>query len=181
VPKSANQRPLWRPETLGEVIAERDFVLRRASGRNAKVRVRFGKPVLDSGASRGDPWWCPVEVRGAGLDSFRPVAGLDSLQALILALDLVSRTLPQEAERRGFRLDWLGDSERLVLARQALSRDLENGLLSLAMMLRDLATILSADESAERRAKQAIRRIVRQAEGRTDRSTRPKKRLARTR
>jgi len=151
---------MWQPESVGDVIAERDFLLTSRSGRKARIRVRFGRPVRGKGASRRDPWWCPVEVKGAGFDSFRPIAGIDSLQALILALELASRVLPDEVERAGFRLEWLGDSERLVLARHALSREAEEAMLSLFVTLRDVAATISSNDKEERRATEALRRIV---------------------
>jgi hypothetical protein len=169
---------MWRPAAVGDVIAEREFALTKPSGRKARIRVRFGKPVLGKGASRRDPWWCPVEVKGAGLDSFRPVAGIDSLQALILALELVTRVLPDEVERAGFRIEFLGDSERLVLARHALSREVEGALLSLFVTLRDVAAIIASDHRAERRATEVLRRIVNAAKvgaGPRARKRRPRK------
>jgi hypothetical protein len=83
VPNS-KQKPMWKPESVGEVIAEREFALASPSGRNTRIWIRFGKPVRGKGTSRRDPWWCPVGVRGEGL-----------------------------------RMEWLGDTERLVLARHA--------------------------------------------------------------
>ena len=153
-------KTLWKPTSIGEVIAERDFVLTSGSGRKVRIRVRFGKPVRGKATSRRDPWWCPIEVKGAGLDSLRPVAGIDSLQALILALELVSRVLPDEVERAGFRIEWLGDTERLVLARHALSREVEGAMLSLFATLRDVAVTLSSNHKEEGRATLALRRIV---------------------
>jgi len=153
-------KPMWVHKSLGDVIAEREFVLTHRSKRKARILVRFGKPVLGRGASKRDPWWCPVEVKGAGLDSFRPVAGVDALQALILALELASRVLPDEVERAGFRMTWLGDGERLVLARHALSRDVEGAMLSLFATLRDVAVTLSSNDTDKRRATQSLRRIV---------------------
>ena len=151
---------MWKPDGLGTVIAEREFVVRKASGRAVRVRVRFGQPVKGRGGTKRDPWWCPVETKGAGLDSFRPVAGIDSLQALILALDLITRVLPMEAERVGLRLEWLGDTERLVLARQAFARSTESAMLSLFGLLRDVGAILSSDRKSEEQATAALRAIV---------------------
>lgn len=97
--------PLWKPKSIGDVIAEREVTLTRPSGRKARLRVRFGRPVRRDKASADDPWWCPVEVNGAGLDSFRPVAGSDSLQALVLALELVAEVLPHEIQRAGLKIE----------------------------------------------------------------------------
>lgn len=151
---------MWKPESVGDVIAERNFVLTKSSGRRARLRVRFGRPVKGKGTFQRDPWWCPIEVKGAGLDSFRSVAGIDSLQALILALELVTRVLPTEAERAGFRIEWLGDSERIVLAKHTLSREVESSLWSMFCTMKDVASILASDEAAERQATRALRAIV---------------------
>jgi hypothetical protein len=64
------------------------------------------------------------------------VAGEDSLQALTLAMELVSRVLPFEAERAGGRVEWLGERESLVfantLASGILARGLQNCITGLA-------------------------------------------------
>jgi hypothetical protein len=160
---------MWKPEAVGDVIAEREFTARKSSGRKASIRVRFGRPVKEQGGAERDPWWCPVEVKGAGLDSFRPVAGLDSLQALILALELVTQVLPQEAARIGMRIEWLGHSERLVLARHSLSREMDSALLTLFGTVRDVSAILASDDKEERRATMALQAIVESAQPWTSR------------
>lgn len=83
--------------------------------------VRFGQPVRTRSPRRGDPWWCPVEVTGLGTRSLRPIAGEDSLQALVLGLEFVTKVLPVDAERAHGRLDWLGERERLVFANTLLA------------------------------------------------------------
>ncbi len=54
---------MWKPNTLGEVVAERDLVLKRKGRRSAKVRVRFGRPVRAPRPHPCDPWWCPIEEK----------------------------------------------------------------------------------------------------------------------
>jgi hypothetical protein len=152
---------LWRPDVVGVVVAEREFLARDRSGRSTRVRVRIGQPVKGKGGTKRDPWWCPVEIKGGGLDSFRPVAGIDSLQALVLALELLTRILPLEADRVGLRITWLGDDERLVLARHALARGSEDAMLTLFGLLRDVAAILSPDMKSERQATEALSAIAR--------------------
>ena len=39
--------------------------------------------------------WCPVEITGLGPRSLRPIAGEDSLQSLVLALEFVTNTTLQ--------------------------------------------------------------------------------------
>jgi len=102
---------MWKPAELGEIIAERTFVLKSSGLRNKRVVVRFGRPVRGSDVPAGDPWWCPLQIAGMGSDTLRPVAGIDSLQALALALQLVERLLRAEAKRLGCRVDWLGEEK----------------------------------------------------------------------
>jgi hypothetical protein len=107
---------MWRPRRLGRVIAARKLRLVRSRRPSGIVFVRFGQPVRARLPRRGDPWWCPVEITGLGKRSLRPIAGEDSLQALVLALEFVTKALPVEAERAHGHLDWLGERERLVFA-----------------------------------------------------------------
>lgn len=128
---------MWRPRALGSVIAERTLRLERPTGRPTVVRVKFGRPVRSPRPERGDPWWCPVEISGLGKRRHERIAGEDSLQALILALEFASRTLPVEAERAGgAHLQWLGERESLIFANTftsgLLARGLENCITGLA-------------------------------------------------
>jgi uncharacterized protein DUF6968 len=77
-----------------------------------------------------------VEISGLGRRRLEKVAGEDSLQALILALEFVSRVLPVEADRAGGHLQWLGDRESLIFTNTFISgllaRSLENCITGLA-------------------------------------------------
>ena len=107
---------MWRPRRLGKAVAERRLHLVGPRRRPAIVTVRFGRPVRSPRPERGDPWWCPVEIEGLGKRRLNPIAGEDSFQALVLALEFVTQLLPLEAERTGAHLEWLGERERLVFA-----------------------------------------------------------------
>jgi hypothetical protein len=121
---------MWRPRALGIVIAERTLRFDRPRRRPAAICVRFGRPVRAPRPERGDPWWCPVQISGLGKRQLETIAGEDSLQALILALEFASRVLPVEAERAGGHLQWLGERESLIFANTfasgLLARNLEN-------------------------------------------------------
>ena len=127
---------MWRPRALGTVIAERTLKLDRPGRRSRVVRVKFGRPVRAPRPERGDPWWCPVQIAGLGKRQMEKVAGEDSLQALTLALEFVSRVLPFEADRAGVHLQWLGERESLVFANTftsgLLTRSLQNCITGLA-------------------------------------------------
>jgi hypothetical protein len=110
------QNKMWRPRKLGTVIAERRLTFARRRKPARTVSVRFGRPVRSPQPRRGDPWWCPVEITGLGKSDLRSIAGEDSLQSLVLALEFATRVVPFEAERAGGHLEWLGERERLVFA-----------------------------------------------------------------
>jgi len=95
---------MWRPSELGDVVAERELKLRRKGHRASLVRVRFGRPIKDPNSDRQEPWWCPMLITGLGKPRMTSIAGEDSLQALILALEFVSHILPLDAKRVGGKL-----------------------------------------------------------------------------
>jgi hypothetical protein len=122
--------------------------------------VKFGRPIRSPRPQRGDPWWCPVQISGLGKRRLEPVAGEDSLQALILAFEFASRVLPLEAERGGGHLQWLGERENLVFANTLLSTLLEHGLQNCVKGLAAAVDVLE-NGGAERRpaAKKLARRL----------------------
>jgi hypothetical protein len=93
---------------------------------------------------RGDPWWCPVQISGLGGRRLETVAGEDSLQALILALEFASRELPLEAGRAGGQLQWLGERESLVFANTLMSSLLARGLENCIAGLADAVGVLES-------------------------------------
>ena len=75
--------------------------------------------------------------------------GEDSLQALTRALEFTSRVLPDEAERAGGDLQWLGERENLVFANTFMSRGLERNLENCITGLTDAVGVL--ENGASRR------------------------------
>lgn len=92
---------MWSPKTVGVVIAERKCEFLFPKVRNRKISISFGRPVRGRSSPAGDPWWCPVQISGGGFERFETVAGEDSLQALLLAIAFVERSLVQDAKDRG--------------------------------------------------------------------------------
>jgi hypothetical protein len=128
---------MWRPQSLGEVVAERICDLRRGGRRVGRVTVSLGRPVRAPDAGPQDPWWCIVRLSGTGIELERPIAGADSLQALLLALEFAADILPHEAEGLGARLDWLAQPERLVLAKQGMAAADGSGFIALLDQISD--------------------------------------------
>ena len=150
---------MWRPSRLGSIIAERRLRLVRRRKRARTVRVRFGRPLRSPQAERKDPWWCPVEIAGVGRRRLRSIAGEDSLQALVLAFQFVTLTLPAEAERAGGRIEWLGERESLVFAHTRLLNMASDALENLASGLTEAVGILENGGARRPGARAVVRRL----------------------
>ncbi|HYO72349.1 MAG TPA: hypothetical protein VEU33_40390 [Archangium sp.] len=85
----------------GPIVAERFFEL---DGRQRAVRVRIRKPRRDS--KTGDHW-CTFEVSGLSEALAFKVWGIDSLQALQLAMRAAGELLRE----KGHALSWCGDQD----------------------------------------------------------------------
>jgi hypothetical protein len=171
---------MWRPEEIGTVIAERKVDVFHGRKRSGSVVIRFGLPVREPNPGAHAPWFCPLSISGAGIRFFVAVAGHDSLQSLVLALELATTVVPVEVGRVGARAEWLGDGERLVFARHSLAVATDNALLMLLAKLREISEILDpgtrSPASASARAQRTLKAIGASAGGRI--ASRPKKAVA---
>jgi len=144
---------MWRPDTVGDIIAERVCELVRGTKRAGRIKLSFGRPIRAPSPEPRDPWWCPVRIRGSGIDLLRPIAGVDSLQALLLALQCATDVLPAEAKRIGARVEWLGDAERVIFARQGLAAAADGAITALLGRLKMVAGVLDSSARGSRAAK----------------------------
>jgi hypothetical protein len=115
-----------------EVVAESVVFVENASQRRKRVRIRVARPEPDP---RGD-FQCTVELKG--LERRSKIYGVDSFQALVLALRFLETrvsTLLEEGWRFFFREDdhepldarliWLGDAtkyEAVALSNERVER-----------------------------------------------------------
>jgi hypothetical protein len=83
---------------VGEVIASRDLTL----DGNRKVTVLIGKPQQLADID----WYCPYQKVGIGSGKVMRAEGVDTVQALILALWMVGAELYCSDEYRAGRLTW---------------------------------------------------------------------------
>ena len=154
---------MWRPAVVGDVIAERRFELTRPRKRVSRVVVGFGRPVQEPGPDATAPWFCPIAVSGGGIDFFTAIAGIDSLQSLILALEHATTMIPLHAARVGAKAQWLEDDERLIFARHTIALGADDALTALLGRLKQASAILDAgtvaSTSARRRAIDALNAI----------------------
>lgn len=94
---------------LGAVIAQRAVAYTR-KGKNYEIQVYIGAPSKRVSVDAGtEDWYCPFKISGIGIDGVHVAFGIDSVQALHLALVLVGQTLKNSPPGRAGRLSWHGD------------------------------------------------------------------------
>lgn len=87
---------------LGTIVARRELTL-DSSG---KVTVVIGQPYpVDDGRT----YFCPYQITGIGRGSVRRTGGVDSVQALFLALQMIGTDLYTSDEYQAQRLNLDGD------------------------------------------------------------------------
>ena len=97
--------------TLANAIARREYRLVTRSGTTGKVLLRFGEPSrIDA-----DEYACDSVIEGLeegeGAARTRRIFGVDSLQALHLAMQLADAELVSTQAYREGRLTWEGSSD----------------------------------------------------------------------
>jgi hypothetical protein len=75
------------PSEFTKMVAERRFVCRNPEGEHS-LRVEFGEPTQDVAVVNGSDWRCPMRITLGPESMVRSIVGIDSLQALQLAIDL---------------------------------------------------------------------------------------------
>ncbi len=98
--------PLFKPEHVGQVIAERKLTALDSSEASDGVRVFLGKP--ERLPDRPD-FYCPFQILGVGSDKVRCAYGIDAFQAIQLAMSAIGVFLTELNESEGSRLRWEGD------------------------------------------------------------------------
>ena len=95
-----------------EVIARRELVALGRDGERRSVEVRLGKPTPSDrgggGGGGGGEWTCAVQIVGLGPERIKEAFGVDSVQAIQLALRLATIDLHSLASANSLRLEWLG-------------------------------------------------------------------------
>ena len=89
------------------VIAERKIMAALPGRKTTVITIQIGRPARDPNP-KGD-WYCPIRIKGFGQNKTQALFGIDPLQALHFALDIL------ELQVRGFagtaRLSWLNQSD----------------------------------------------------------------------
>lgn len=92
-------------DNIGEVIATRQLYLVDEPRR--EILVKIGKPQ----PSEHSDYCCPIQVTGIGEESVHSIAGMDSIQALELAMRFLGSELQRLNTQHQGRLRW-GDAPK---------------------------------------------------------------------
>jgi len=95
-------------ESLGEIVAVREFQAIDGSALTRKVRVLIGKP---EPFPEGPGYYCPFQISGAGSEDIKYAVGIDAVQALQLVMVMIGATLEFRNQELGGILRWGGRSE----------------------------------------------------------------------
>ncbi|KQQ83698.1 hypothetical protein ASF73_16885 [Xanthomonas sp. Leaf131] len=96
--------------SLGPIIAKRDFMFIRADGSREAVTLSIGAPF----SGGGDDWVCPYLIKGDSFQRFFRMFGVDSMQALMLTLNILQDEMDTLARKHAGAFQYL-DGEDLML------------------------------------------------------------------
>jgi hypothetical protein len=91
---------------IGTVIAERQLE-GHENGKACSVTVKIGKPVPDEGGEGS--WYCPYSIEAGSTRRLFYGAGVDSLQALRIAISMIETELTSTF--RHLNLRWMCESD----------------------------------------------------------------------
>jgi Domain of unknown function (DUF6968) len=94
-------------ESVGQIIAIREFGAIDGSSLTSKVRVLIGKP---EEFPEGPGYYCPFQISGVGPEDIKYAVGIDSVQALQLVMVMIGATLEFYNQELGGVLRWEGSS-----------------------------------------------------------------------
>src|SRR5580698_10621053 len=97
---------VFKPDTIGEVIAERRLSVEGSLNGISAIRVLMGKPERTPNST---DCFCPFQVIGIGSDKVRCAYGIDEFQAIQLAMAGIGAYLDSLNEAEGKHLRWEGD------------------------------------------------------------------------
>ena len=95
-------------DDVGETIAVRRLTLVQDEASSSDVEVLLGKPKQ---LPDHRDFYCPYQIKGAGSQKVVYMCGIDTFQALQLALRALTADLDVLNERLGSNLRWEGDEK----------------------------------------------------------------------
>lgn len=89
-----------------EIVCQRMLDAVGSEGEELAIQVSIFQPLKDE--VEGGDWSCTYEISGAGATLSHAMYGVDSMQALLLALKTVRGHLESLGRSKGWRISWLG-------------------------------------------------------------------------
>lgn len=106
--------------SLGQVIAERRYVLLTSSGSKQEVVARIGVPQK----SPDRDFFCPFEIVGLGTPKIKCAFGIDAVQALRLTLKMIGVDLHYYRKQLGAGLYFFEEGDDLGFPEEAWTEGL---------------------------------------------------------
>ncbi|MFC1770111.1 DUF6968 family protein [Nitrospirota bacterium] len=92
--------------SVGTVIATRRLKVSEDRSREIIIDIGMPMPFPDS-----RDFYCPLHIKGIGSEKIQYTAGIDSVQALLLAIKYISARLSSHNKELGGAMRWEGDEE----------------------------------------------------------------------
>src|SRR5690348_4995247 len=92
---------------MGEPLASRRLDLHSPTGKK-EILVCIGKPCQ---FTDGDGFYCPIQVKGLGSEKVQRIGGVDSMQALQLAIKVLSARFASLETNLLSALRWNGEQD----------------------------------------------------------------------
>jgi len=148
------------PQDIGTIVAERELTLTTEQGER-KVFLRLSQPFLET-AGEGHPFWrCWLQFEGIGPTSaVHPVAGVDSLQTIVLGLDLARKLLAHEAKKAGGTISAYDDLDIISPSAKLLDFYGEAAGEALKAVRQAESELRAASDPGLRRLHAEMRRLV---------------------
>jgi hypothetical protein len=91
---------------IGEIIAERKYIIRRGSGEESDAIVNIGKP---QSFPDSPDYYTPFQIKGFGSEKVMYCGGVDAVQSLQLAMRVIGAELQSRRNSLSDDMIWEGD------------------------------------------------------------------------
>lgn len=89
---------------IGDEIASRLLQWQDQQGRRRNITIRLGKPRSFDGS---EDMYCPLQIEGLGSGRPKYAAGVDGVQAILLAVKMLAVDLRSLEEEFGGTITWM--------------------------------------------------------------------------
>jgi hypothetical protein len=94
-----------------EPLLERVFASIDSNGKSQSVSLKVWKPYAVPGTVDNPTWRCPFQITGLGSDTVKEIPGIDTLDALLMALRMAEARIISDSQTYGKRIFWQNEEE----------------------------------------------------------------------